>query len=74
MVVDLITAHPSDYGFMKLMDYELTCEIKRHKKMEIPSLANLCRKLISYETRVEYQGTFINDLINNDVGKQLNYS
>jgi hypothetical protein len=59
---------------MQMMDYELTCEIKRHKKMELPSLATLCRKRISYETRVEYQGTFISDLINDDVGKQLKYN
>ena len=57
-----------------MMDYELTCEIKGYKKLKIPSLVNLCRKCISYETRVKYQGTFINDLINDDVGKQLNYS
>ena len=74
MVVDLITAYPTDYAFMQMMDYELTCEIKRHKKMEIPSLATLCRNCISYDTRVESQGTFISDLINNDVGKQLNYN
>jgi hypothetical protein len=63
MVVDIITARSDDYAFMRMMDYELTREIKRHKKMKIPSLANLCRKRISYDARVEYQGTYISDVI-----------
>jgi hypothetical protein len=74
IVVNLITEQPTDYVFMKMMDYELTCEIKGYKKCKIPTLATLCRKNISYEARLEYQGTYINDLINNDIGKQLNYS
>jgi hypothetical protein len=69
MVVDLKSAHPTDYSFLKMMDYELTCEIKRYKKMEIQSLANLCRKRISYDTQVEYQGTFINDIIVGNINK-----
>lgn len=63
LVLDLITPHPTDYAFMKLMDYDLTCEIRKYKKMKIPSLAHMCRKRISYDTRLEYQGTYINDLI-----------
>ena len=63
LVVDLITARPDDYGFMKLLNYDLSCDIEWHKKMEIPTLANLCRKRISYETRVECQGTYMSDVI-----------
>jgi hypothetical protein len=74
MTLDIISIRPQDWRFMKMMEPELTREIKRHKKMKIPSLANLCRKRVSYDTQVEYQGTFISDLINDDVGKQLNYS
>ena len=63
LVVDFITARPDDYGFMKLLNYDLSCDIVWHKKMKIPSLAHLCRKRISYDTRVEYQGTYISDVI-----------
>ena len=63
MVVDLITAYPTDYAFMQMMDYELTCEIKGHKQIKIPSLSYLCRKHIPYDMKVEYQGTYINDII-----------
>ena len=48
---------------MKLMEPELTREIKEHKKMKIPSLLNLCRKSISYKTRIDFQGTYISDVI-----------
>jgi hypothetical protein len=63
LVLDLISPHPTDYAFIKMMDYELTCEIIWHKQMEIPSLANLCRKHIPYDTQVECQGTYISELI-----------
>jgi hypothetical protein len=63
MIVDIISIHPNDWRFMRMMEPELTREIKGHKKIEIPSLSNLCRKCIPYDTRVECQGTFISDLI-----------
>ena len=63
MVVDLISIYPDDWRFMKMMEPELTSEIKGHTNMKIPSLANLCRTHIPYDTQVEYQGTYINDLI-----------
>jgi hypothetical protein len=63
LTVDIISIRPNDWRFMKLMEPKLTIEIKRYNKMKIPSLANLCRKYIPYDTHVEYQGTYINDLI-----------
>ena len=63
MMVDIISIKPHDWRFMRMMEPELTREIKGHKKMGIPSLASLCRKRISYDTRVECQGTYINDVI-----------
>jgi hypothetical protein len=66
IVIDLNDSlYSNGWIFMKLMEPELTREIKRYKKMKIPSLANLCRKSISYKTRIDYQGTFISDVINN---------
>ena len=66
IVIDLNDSlYSNGWIFMKLMDPELTREIKRYKKMKIPSLLNLCRKSISYKTRIEYQGTFVYDVINN---------
>jgi hypothetical protein len=63
LTVDIISIRTNDWRFMKMMEPELSREIKIHKKMEIPSLANLCRKRISYDTQVECQGTYINVLI-----------
>ena len=65
MIVDIISIHPNDWRFMRIMEPELTREIKGHKKIKIkmPSLASLCRKSIPYDTRVECQGTCISDLI-----------
>jgi len=63
MMFDIISIKPHDWRFMKLMEPELMREIKVHKKMGVPSLANLCRKRIPYDTHVEYQGTFIYDVI-----------
>ena len=44
------------------MKPELKREIQKHYK--IASLANLCRKHITYKTQIEVQGTFISDVIN----------
>ena len=63
LTVDIISIRPNDWRFMKMMEPELIREIRGHKKMEIPSLANLCRQRIPYDTQVECQGTYINDLI-----------
>ena len=48
--------------FMQLMKPELKREIQKHYK--IASLANLCRKHITYKTQIEVHGTFISDVIN----------
>jgi len=74
LTLDIISIRPHDWRFMKMMEPELTHEIRQYKKNKIHTLANLCRQRIPYDTHVEYQGTFISDLINDDVGKQLNYS
>ena len=53
--------------FMKLMEPELSREIQRYNEIRsynVPSLANLCRMQISYKTRIEMQGTYIDDVIN----------
>ena len=63
MMVDIISINPNNWRFMKMMELELTREIKEHNKMKIPSLANLCRTRIPYDTHLEYQGTFIYELI-----------
>ncbi len=63
MIVDIISIRPNDWRFMRMMEPELTREIKEHKKIEIPSLASLCRKSIPYNTQVECQGTYISDII-----------
>ena len=63
LTVDIISIRPNDWRFMKLMKPDLIREIKEHKKIEIASLANLCRKHIPYDTQVEYQGTYMNELI-----------
>jgi hypothetical protein len=64
IVIDLNDSlYSNGWIFMKLMEPELTREIKRYKKMKIPSLLNLCRKSIPYDTRIEYQGTYISDVI-----------
>ena len=52
----------NNWKIMKIMKPELTIEIQEHRK--IPTLANLCRSKIPYKTRVEAQGTFIDDVIN----------
>lgn len=51
----------NNWKIMKIMKPELTREICYRK---IPTLANLCRSKIPYKTRVEAQGTFIDDVIN----------
>ena len=63
MTLDIISIRPNDWRFMRMMEPELIREIHQYKKMEIQSLANLCRKRISYDTQVEYQGTHISDII-----------
>jgi hypothetical protein len=63
LTVDIISIRPNDWRFMKLMKPDLTREIKEHKKIEIASLASLCRKSIPYDTQVECQGTYISDII-----------
>ena len=63
MIVDIISINPNDWRFMKIMDPQLTSEIKGHKQIKIPSLSYLCRKHIPYDMKVEYQGTYINDII-----------
>lgn len=63
LTVDIISIRANDWRFMKMMEPVLTREIKGHNKRKIPSLANLCRKSIPYDTQVEYQGTFIYELI-----------
>jgi hypothetical protein len=64
IVIDLNDPlYSNGWILMKLMEPELTREIKRYKKMKIPSLLNLCRKSISNNTRIEYQGTYISDVI-----------
>ena len=50
-----------NWKITKVMNFELTQEIQTHYK--IPSLVNLCRKHISSTTRIEYQGTFIGDIM-----------
>jgi hypothetical protein len=58
----LIDLHnPYDYIFMKIMKPELAHQIRQRK---IPTLANLCRSHIPYKTRIEIQGTYIDDVIN----------
>jgi len=51
----------NNWKIMKLMKPELTREICYRK---IPTLANMSRNQIPYKTRVEYQGTYISDVIN----------
>jgi hypothetical protein len=72
-----ILIHTSDsiyinnWKLMKLIKPELSREIQQNN--EIPTLANLCRSKIPYKTRIELQGTYINDVINYIVGyKELN--
>ena len=50
-----------NWKIMKVMNPELTQEIQTH--YSAPSLANLCKKHISDEIRIEYQGTFIGDIL-----------
>jgi hypothetical protein len=50
---------------MQIMKPELAHQICQQK---IPSLANLCRTHIPYKTRIEMQGTYIDHVINDDVG------
>ena len=52
----------NNWKIMKLMKPELTREIQRYRK--ITTLANLCRIKIPYKTRVELQGTYMSDVIN----------
>jgi hypothetical protein len=64
IVIDLNDPlYSNGWILMKLMEPELTREIIKYKKMKIPSLLYLCRKSIPYDTQVEYQGTYINDVI-----------
>jgi hypothetical protein len=51
----------NNWIFMKIMEPELTQEIRRYNKCS--TLANMCRKQIPFKTRVEAQGTYINDVI-----------
>ena len=58
----LIDLHnPYDLLCMQIMKPELAHQIHRYK---IPTLANLCRKSISYEMRIDAQGTYLDDIIN----------
>jgi hypothetical protein len=52
----------SGWMFMQLMKPELIHEIQK-QRYKIASLANLCRKHITYKTQIEVQGTFISDVI-----------
>ena len=54
-----------DYICMRMMNPEIAKEIHRYK---IPTLANLCRSHIPFKTRIEAQGTYIDDVINDVVG------
>ena len=60
----------NNWKIMKLMKPELTREIQRYNEIhgKIPTLANLCRRKIPYKTRVELQGTYMSDVINDVVG------
>jgi hypothetical protein len=66
-----ILIHTSDsiyinnWKIMKLMKPELTREICQYNEIQgkIPTLANMCRRHIPYQTRLEAQGTYIDDLI-----------
>jgi hypothetical protein len=61
----LLDTYNHDYICMHLMPPELAQEI-HHRK--IPTLANLCRTKIPFKTRIEAQGTYIADVINDVVG------
>jgi hypothetical protein len=64
IVIDLNDSiYSNGWLLMKLMEPELTREIKKHKQMKIPTLLNLCRNRIPYDTKLEYQGTYISDVI-----------
>jgi hypothetical protein len=52
----------NNWKIMKIMKPELTIEIQGYNK--IPTLANLCRNKIPYKTRIDSQGTYIDDVIN----------
>jgi hypothetical protein len=67
LVIDLNDSlYSNGWTFMKIMEPELTREIRKYRK--IKTLANLCRIQISYQTRLETQGTYISDVINDVVG------
>jgi len=53
-----------DLMFMRIMKPSLKDQIRQPK---IPTLANMCRVRIPYETRIELQGTYIDDVINDVV-------
>ena len=53
-----------DLMFMRIMKTSLKHQICQPK---IPTLANMCRSQIPYETRIELQGTYIDDVINDVV-------
>lgn len=58
----LIDLHnPYDLLCMQIMKPELAHQICQRKT---PTLANLCRKSISYEMRIDAQGTYLDDIIN----------
>ena len=57
-VMDLL--YNNDYIIMQIMKPDLAHQIHKRK---IPTLANLCRKSIPYKTRIEIQGTYINDVV-----------
>lgn len=56
----------NNWKIMKLMKPELTREIQLYNEIhgnKIPTLANLCRSKIPYKTRIELQGTYVNDVV-----------
>ena len=57
-IMDLL--YNNDYIIMQIIKPELAHQIHKRK---IPTLANLCRKSIPYKTRIEIQGTYINDVV-----------
>ena len=67
LVIDLNDSlYSNGWIFMKMMEPELTKEIRKYRK--ITTLANLCRNQIPFKTRIETQGTYISDVINDVVG------
>jgi len=54
------TLHISGLLCMKIMNPSLKTQIRQPK---IPSLAKMCRNHISYQTRIDMQGTYIDDVI-----------